>query len=254
MEPQEYLHMYEEEECHWWYEGMRSIVHSLLPTDSLPANPLVLDAGCGSGYNMGWLKRHYGAVVTGIDLSPDALDFCRRRTEHALIRADTALLPFSGNIYDLVISFDVITNLKNESARAEALREFLRVLKPGGRLLIRAAAYEFLRSSHDDAVMTHHRYGRRELSAAVAVAGFRLLRVTSANTILFPIALLWRMLKKWGLAPAGSDVRARTRGIGGLNRVLKTMLNMEAAVLRRRSLGFGLSIFVLAVKPAVASR
>jgi SAM-dependent methyltransferase len=249
MEEKEYLYMYEEEERHWWYAGMRSIVLSLLPSDSIPSNPVVLDAGCGTGYNMAWLKQHYGAVVTGFDISPHALNFCRSRDERILVRADAASLPFRANIYDLVISLDVLINLKDEAARASALREFRRVLHPGGRLLIRVPAYRFLRSTHDDAVMSYHRYGRRELGGAVSAAGFKLLRLTCANTVLFPLALVWRMLKRTGLAPAGSDVCSRTRGGDGLNRAATSILSFEAALLRRINFKFGLSIFLLAEKP-----
>lgn len=240
--------MYEEEDHHWWYVGMRAVVLSLLPPASLPVNPRTLDAGCGTGYNMGWFRQHYGALVTGIDCSPQGLDFCRRRGEHVLVRSDAASLPFSSSTFDLVVSFDVLTHLRDEPARAAALREFLRVLKPGGRLLLRVAAYEWLRSSHDDAVMTHHRYGRKELRDAVESSGFRPLRLTSANTLLFPPAVLWRMLKKAGLASAGSDVGSKTRG-GKLNQVMASLLKIEAAILRRGSLNFGLSIFLLAAKP-----
>ena len=256
MEEQEYHHMYREEERHWWYAGMRAIVLSLLPPDSLPAGPLVLDAGCGTGYNLGWLRQQYGAHVTGTDYSPLALDLCRRRGERALVRADAASLPYSSDLFDLVVSFDVLTHLRDESARSGALREFLRVLRPGGHLLVRVAAYECLRSSHDAAIMTRHRYGRRELRDAVLDAGFRPLRLTSANTILFPAAVLWRTLKRIGLAPAGSDVRARTRGSDRVNRTLTSILRMEAAMLRRGSLdfGFGLSILLLAVKPGSVGR
>lgn len=251
MEEREYLHMYEEEERHWWYVGMRAIVLSLLPPGSLPENPLLLDAGCGTGYNMGWLRQHYGARVTGLEYSPCGLEFCLRRGERGVVRADAASLPLSQDAFDLVVSFDVLSHLKDGPARAAALGEFLRVLKPGGRLLIRVAAYEWLRSSHDAVIMTHHRYGRRELRDAVVHAGFRPLRLTSANTILFPAAVLWRVLKKAGLAPAGSDVRARTRGAGPLNRALASVLRLEAAMLRSNKFGFGfgLSVFILAAKP-----
>ena len=249
MEEKEYLYMYEEEERHWWYAGMRSIVLSLMPPASVPARPRVLDAGCGTGYNIGWLKRHYGAVVTGLDISPHALNFCRSRGQPALVRADAASLPFHANIYDLVISFDVLINLKDEMARASALREFQRVLNPGGRLLVRVPAYKFLQSAHDDAVMGYHRYGRRELGRAVSAAGFRPLRLTCANTLLFPVAFAWRMLKKAGFAPGGSDVGSRTRGGDSVNRATTSILNFEAAVLRRMNFKFGLSIFLLAEKP-----
>ena len=250
MDKKEFLHMYEEEERHWWYVGMRTIVLSILPPSSLPASPLVLDAGCGAGFNMAWLRQQYNAKVIGFDYSPHGLDLCRRRGERYLARADAAALPFP-DVFDLIVSFDVLTHLKDETARSAALREFHRALKPGGRLLLRVAAYEWLRSSHDTAIMTHHRYGRKELQEAVANAGFRILRLTGANTILFPVAALWRMLKKAGLASPGSDVRENTRGSERLNRAMATILRLEAAILRRNSLnfGFGLSIFLLAVKP-----
>lgn len=249
MEKPEYLHMYEEEGVHWWYAGMRMIALSLLPPASFPAGARVLDAGCGTGYNLSWLRRHYGAAVTGFDFSPHALNFCRMRGERTIVRSDAVSLPFPGNTYDLIICFDVITHLKNESGRAAALSEFLRVLKPGGCLMIRVPAYRLLRSGHDTAVMVHHRFGRRELGTAVASAGFKLLRLTGANTILFPVAVIWRMLKRVGLAPRGSDVRSTTRGKQGFNRTLLHALKIEAVFLRRFSFPFGVSMFLLAAKP-----
>jgi ectoine hydroxylase-related dioxygenase (phytanoyl-CoA dioxygenase family) len=46
MKADEYLHMYLEEENHWWYSGMRGIVRSLFPEFSTGEAPRVLDAGC----------------------------------------------------------------------------------------------------------------------------------------------------------------------------------------------------------------
>ncbi len=84
---------------------------------------------------------------------------------------------------------------------------------------------------------------------AVLNAGFLPLRLTNANTVLFPGAALWRLLKKAGLATQGSDVRTETRGSNRLNRVLTSILKGEAAYLRGRNFSFGLSIFMLAAKP-----
>jgi SAM-dependent methyltransferase len=248
MDAMEYVHMFEEEENHWWYIGMRNIVLSLLPPDALPANPRALDAGCGTGFNLGWLKQKYNANITGFDYSQLGLEFCRRRGGDSLSRADAASIPFTSGIFDLVVCFDVLTQLKDEAARNSALREFQRVLKPGGRLLLRVAAYEFLRSSHDEVIMTYHRFCRSELRRMAIHAGLHPIRLSGANTLLFPAAAVWRLLKKAGLAPAGSDVRSSTRGSSGLNRAMINLLKVEAAFIRLSNFPFGLSIFLLAEK------
>lgn len=249
MDEREYLHMYEQEASHWWYAGMRAIILSLLPVSALPLSPRVLDAGCGTGYTMGWLRDCYGARVAGVDSHPCGLAFCRGRGEKDLVRADVALLPFASEVFDLVTSFDVLSEVQDGPSRVLALGEFLRVLKPGGRLAIRVPAYEWLRSSHDSGVATRHRYGGRELREAVLNAGFRPVRSTFANTILFPAAVVWRLLKRGGLAPAGSDVRASTRGTAWMNRFLLGILQTEASILRHGRFRFGLSLFMVAAKP-----
>lgn len=249
MDEREYLHMYEEEECHWWYVGMRAIVLSLLPQAALPRDPRVLDAGCGTGFTMSWLRRHYGALVTGIDCHPTGLAFCRRRGEQSLVLGDVAALPFIGDSFDLVVSFDVLSEVRDAASRTSALAEYRRLLKPGGKLLVRVPAFEWLRTSHDTGVSTSHRYGSDELRAAVEAAGFRTERCTFANSILFPLAVIWRISKKIGLAPSGSDVRSTTRGSSWLNGLLLRILKLEAAYLRRHDFGFGLSLFVVGTEP-----
>lgn len=251
MDEREYLHMYQEEERHWWYVGMRAVVLSLLPPASLPRCPRILDAGCGTGYSMGWFREHYQARATGVDCHPYSLAFSRRRGEQDLVCADVSALPFTSEFFDLVASFDVLSEVKDPGSRALALGEFLRVLKPGGKVVLRVPAYEWLRSSHDAGVSTRHRYSCRELRDALVSAGFRSLRSTFANTILFPVAALWRLSKKAGLAPAGSDVRSSTRGGSWMNGTLISILKIEAAILRheRFRFGFGLSLFMVAAKP-----
>ena len=101
----------------------------------------VLDAGCGTGRNVRFLAR-YGEV-TGLDFSPVALDCCRQRGLTRLVRGSANALPFAAGSFDLVTSFDVLTSGGVQDA--EALPESARVLRPGGHLLVRVAAYDALR-------------------------------------------------------------------------------------------------------------
>ena len=161
MNEQEYRAMYGLEEDHWWYVGMRAITAALLESAPLPEAPRVLDAGCGTGFNLGWLRTR-GARVSGIDFYPDALHFSRLRGERALARASVVQLPFSSCVFDLVTSFDVVSHVREQADRNRSLAEFRRVLRPGGVVLVRVAAFEWLRSSHDNEALTYRRFALGE--------------------------------------------------------------------------------------------
>jgi SAM-dependent methyltransferase len=250
MNAQEYLHMYHEEERHWWYVGMRSIALSVLPAFSVPRQSRILDVGCGTGYNLGWLRDHYQAGVAGVDCCSIALSFCLKRGEQQLVQGNVAVLPFKSAAFDLVTAFDMLSEIRDKASRSHALKELLRVLRPGGRVLIRVAACKWLRSGHDVEVSTNHRFGRRELYDLLGGAGFEVVRLTYANTLLFPAASLWRLMKRAGIAPGGSDVRSSTRGPSGINSLLLSLLKLEAAILKnpRTRFWIGLSLVALARK------
>src|SRR5579859_3088750 len=193
MNSDEYKFLYELEERHWWFVGMRKITAALLDP-VVGSRPLrILDAGCGTGFMLSWLRRKYGQneQVVGLDISRDALGFSRRRGEHSLVQASVANLPFPGNVFNLVVSFEVLDWFPPEMA-ATAFSELARVLKPGGVLFIRLPAFQSLYSGHDRAILTAHRYTRKELVQCLEAQGLTLVRTTYANTLLFPVAVFWR--------------------------------------------------------------
>ncbi|HSD66408.1 MAG TPA: class I SAM-dependent methyltransferase, partial [Vicinamibacteria bacterium] len=106
MKPAEYRRMYEAEEAQWWYAGQRAIAAALLGP-ALPAGPpgtrRLLDAGCGTGFNLLALSR-LGRTV-GVDLAPEAIAFCRERGVRA-VRASLLALPFPDATFDAVASLD----------------------------------------------------------------------------------------------------------------------------------------------------
>jgi ubiquinone/menaquinone biosynthesis C-methylase UbiE len=95
----------------------------------------VLDAGCGSGAHAAALAAG-GAIVTGIDHSNGMLALARERLGRGieLIQADLAArLPFGDGAFDRVLSALTLHYIEDWSV---PLREFRRVLVPGGKLVI----------------------------------------------------------------------------------------------------------------------
>ena len=120
MNDEEYLHMHAEEEHHWWYAGMREIVLALLPPASVPSDKLVLDVGCGTGYNLSWLKARYAARPIGIDISSNGLAFSRQRNLKDLVQGNAASLPFRSDSFELLTALDVVSQMEGKENRASA--------------------------------------------------------------------------------------------------------------------------------------
>ena len=242
MEPSEYRAIYTVEDRHWWYAGMARISQTLLAETYPDRRDLrILDAGCGTGGALSFLSG-FGAV-TGSDVSPLALAYSRARGHAALSQASVIALPYAGASFDLVTSFDVLYHRAVGDPRV-ALGEFRRVLRPGGRVLLRLPAYDWLRGGHDAIVHTARRFTTGGLAESLRETGFTIERLTYANTLLFPLAVAKRLLERLApAAPAHSDVAANP---AWLDAALSRPLAAEAIWLRRRDLPFGLSVVALA--------
>lgn len=95
----------------------------------------VLEYGCGAGRWVDFFTRR-GARWAGVDISPDMLTMARER--HDDVRAelvDDGRIPFDDDAFDLVYSVTVVHHNDYVSQQA-ILREMLRVLRPGGRLVM----------------------------------------------------------------------------------------------------------------------
>ena len=247
MELHEYETMAAVEHTHWWYRGMRSLAAAWLDQVYLPAAGVrILDAGCGTGGNAAFLKR-YGDV-SGVDLAPLALELGRRRLEGGLARASVLELPFGDASFDLVCSFDVLYH-RDVIGERDALAETLRVLRPGGRLLIRLPAYRWLYSSHDRSVHTRARYTAGDVRALLVGCGFQLERLSYINSLPLPIAVSRRLLERVMPAAENGDDLHMAMPSAPVNTALGLVLSTEAAWLRRGGrFPAGLSVLALARK------
>lgn len=153
----------------------------------LPRNGRILEAGCGMGRWVVWLRRK-GFNVTGFDLSAAAL---RQVRAHApgtpVAQTDLFAIPAAAARFDAVLSLGVVEHA--EDGPLPALRELRRVLRPGGVLLLsvpfnnlfRRLAFnhalrvvEWMFRRRGRAVQfAEYRFTRRELTGFLRQTGFQ---------------------------------------------------------------------------------
>jgi SAM-dependent methyltransferase len=243
MKDVEYGRMFDVEDHHWWYLGMEAITRAILDRHLPPAaSRRIVDAGCGTGAAMANYLPDYG-TVTGFDISPLALGLCRVRGLRRLARASVLEIPFASGSFDMVASFDILYMVDRDVRTVE---EFCRVLRPGGHLLLRVAAYDWLRGEHDITVRTAHRYTVPELCRLLVNAGFEIVQATYANAFLFPLAAGKRLLER--VFPPPPDASDLTFARGRLDGFFRRVLASEAPLASRSGLPFGLSVIALARK------
>jgi SAM-dependent methyltransferase len=241
MQQHTYSIMYEVEGTHWWFAGRRRIIASFVEKicrELGRERPRILDVGCGTGANLELLAGF--GEAEGVDVSVDALSFCRARGLLNVRQGAAEKLPYEDGSFDLVTALDVVEHLDDDTA---GLKEMRRVLRPGGRALLFVPAFMFLWGVQDD--ISHHRrrYTLAGLREVVRGAGFEVERATYANISFFGPILLGRLLMRAvGLRPASEN----NINVPALNGVLGRVFGAESALLRRLNFPFGVSAICVA--------
>lgn len=245
MERVEYHRMAMLEATMWWYRALHAGLQQRIEDTGLPPGARLLDAGCGTG---GLLARLSGMPLrlelNGLEYDAEAAALTRDKTGLAVQVGSVNALPYRETAFDIVVSADVLSHAGVDEAAA--LAEFLRCLKPGGRLLLNLPAYQWMASAHDVHVHNVRRYTAGQARRMVAAAGFTTVSGGYWNSLLFPLMLLHRLLSR-GSAEGGSDVKAYP---GWQDRLFFAVTALERRLARvGLRFPFGGSIWIEARKP-----
>jgi SAM-dependent methyltransferase len=243
----EYETMFRREERYWWYRGMRRIARAFAPElFRLPPTARVLDAGCGTGANLAHVAGGAGGPLGfGVDLSFEALLFCRRRGLPRFARGTLERLPFRDATFDAVTCHDVLYAVPDDLA---ALRELARVSKPGASLYVTAAAFDALKGEQDRASHALRRYTAGEMASKVEAAGFRVSQTSYANFFLaLPIYVVRRVQSVFVRGRPAREARSEFHFTPGLlNAPLTALLGLEAILIERFRLPVGVTLLLRA--------
>lgn len=189
MNPAEFETLSRTEEQLWWFRGMKRILFSLLdPIAAGERLQRVMEAGSGTGYMTRELRRRYNWTMFPAELAWEGVSQTGSDDGVLPVQADISACPYASDSFDAVLSLDVLVHFP-KGGEAPALREFARILKPGGLLVLRVSALDILHSRHSIFTHERQRFSRKRLTDAVIEAGFDVQRSTYANSLLMPVAL-----------------------------------------------------------------
>jgi ubiquinone/menaquinone biosynthesis C-methylase UbiE len=145
-----------------YFENYMSLLE-VKPGDS------VLETSVGTGLSFKYLP--HGTKLSGLDLSPEMLTRCQNNLRRWQMEGDLYLgnaesLPFADSSFDAVFTCGGFNFF---SDRAKAIREMIRVAKPGGHLMIEDETEEYVKSTYEKIPFTSSFYSNRKQAVTVPI-------------------------------------------------------------------------------------
>lgn len=155
----------------WVFEGIRPFL-----------GRRVLEVGCGIG-NFTTLMAAAGHAITAVDINPDYVAIARDR-----LKAYPAVSVHCSDVtqahwpepFDTVVMLDVLEHIADDVA---LLRNLGQCLIPGGTLVLKVPAGQWLYGPMDRAIGHYRRYTRRSLAEALSAGGFTGIRQKHFNAV-----------------------------------------------------------------------
>ena len=244
MELAAYQSLRASQDRHWWFVGRRRIVAQLIARFvPLPAKARVLEAGCGYGGNLAMLGElgEVQAFEFNDDARAHAANLLRRPVAYGML---PHAIGFDDDRFDLIAMLDVLEHVDDDVASLRTLGERLAL---GGALLLTVPAVPWLWSDHDVLHQHKRRYTRALLAERLQEAGFEIAGIGYFNTLLFPLALVQRLLARL----VGGGAGEHDAPPEPLNGVLAAIFSLEARLVGRLAFPVGLSLFAVARKRRV---
>lgn len=244
----EYEKMFRLEGQLWWYRILHKRVEAALQHRfGTRRDVRILDAGCGTGGLLDFLRRRGYTSLRGIDGSADAVAFCQERQLPVALVNLNELTNFEPGVqYDAIVCNDVFCYFSDPDL-LRLITQLAQRLKPTGVLISNNNAFGVFRGQHDLAVGSTRRFVRADLERLMTSAGLGIQTATYWSFALSPLILLMRQWQNYQLRSgwrkqdeAHSDVYLPP---AWLNETLYRVVRTEQKLLPRTP--FGSSLFMI---------
>jgi SAM-dependent methyltransferase len=209
MDPHEYEKLEALDRAHWFYRGKRAIVrHWIDRYVSLGPNDVLIDGGTGTGTWPVEMSRR--SLVIGLDDHEESLTLARPRLEGVggvVLKTTLDRVDLPSGVATVVTLLDVLEHLDDDAA---ALREMIRLVRPGGLVIVTVPALRWLWSDWDVTLHHRRRYHRADLLRLVDQPEVEVLHCSYFNTAAMLPILLVRLWRRF-FPPAPGTPRAEDR-------------------------------------------
>ena len=228
------------ERWHWWFRGRRRILQSVLRRE-LPEAPSrrILSVGCGPAEGLQWLQPFAGpgGTVSGLDV--ECVHARHRPPGVQFAIGSMQLAPLKTASFDAVLALDVLEHLDDDAA---GLREVLRLVRPGGLLMITVPAMPSLWGRQDVVSEHRRRYTRGTLTRLFESVALRGCRVHYFNSLLFPAVAMVRWTRRAVGAAEGERSDFDDGRPGLVNEALERLFASERHLIGRIPMPVGVSL------------
>ncbi len=243
MNSDEYANLERVEATHWYYVAKRAFVREWIRRLRPPApGDELLDCGAGTGRFA--LEMQALCRTRVLDDHAEALAMLAARFPADRVhRLDGDRIPLPDASVQYVTALDVLEHIPDDAA---ALREFARVLAPGGLCAVTVPADMALWSDWDESLHHCRRYDRRGLRALFGGPEWEIRHINYTNVLAYPA--VWALRRWRRVRPAATpESRAEHRiPAAPLNAALRE--SFRALAMSRLPFPFGVSLLLLATK------
>jgi SAM-dependent methyltransferase len=235
------------EEDSFWFRHRNDAIISLV--QAFPPNGFILDVGGGNGF-VSWGLHQAGFQTVMLEPGLTGARNAKGRGINSVVCSTLENANFKSRVIPAIGLFDVLEHIEDPLG---FLRNFARILAPGGRLYLSVPALACLWSSDDVTAGHYRRYSLRTLLPLLGAAGFEIDFATYLFFYLaLPIFLVRKLRLRAGLTPKGPPVLQETKtqlrpSLGPLSIFLRMANRLEMSCLRRgKRIPFGSSILLAA--------
>jgi len=245
---QEYQSMYDVERQLWWYQILHErVLYQIKKQFNTNKEISILDAACGTGGLLSFLKENGYQHLTGFDYSQHAIEFSKERELDVSFGDLKDIDAFRNTAtFDVISCNDALYFLSDQEI-IRALQLFKKRLNPNGLIIINIHAHEAFSGTHDVAVGSSRRF---VLDDFVRYAKEANLKIDYSTYWPFFLSLPIWVVRKWqryqmrtgkiNKAELHSDVSYPGDFVNG---ILKTVTTMEGVFLPAAP--FGSSLFMI---------